>query len=83
MSDQMASVTYFVVLPFVRDEEGDLVPQEAIEVQSASAAKSKASFLAGSKAGAVAFSRTGDPSQGEFEPAVVIARYGETPDDLE
>ncbi|GLK86707.1 hypothetical protein [Ancylobacter defluvii] len=79
----MASVTYYVVLPFVRDEEGDLVAQEGIELQSAAAAKSKASLLAGSKAGVVAFSRTGDPSQGEFEPAVVIARYGETPDDLE
>ncbi|GAB4073256.1 hypothetical protein KHC28_24005 [Ancylobacter sonchi] len=79
----MASVTYFVVLPFVRDEEGYLVPQEAIEVQSAATTKSKATSLAGSKAGAVAFSRTGDRSQGEFEPAVVIARHGETPDDLE
>ena len=33
---------------------------------------------------AVAFSRTGDPSVGEFEDAVVIERFGEVPsiDDL-
>ncbi|MCB4767837.1 hypothetical protein LGR54_04410 [Ancylobacter sp. Lp-2] len=79
----MASVTYYVVLPFVRNEEGELVAEEAIEVQSATSAASKALVLSARKAGAVAFSRTGDPSQGEFEPAVVIARYGETPDDLE
>lgn len=29
-----------------------------------------------------AFSRTGDPSIGEFEDAVILGRYGETPDDL-
>lgn len=29
-------------------------------------------------AGAVAFSRAGDPSTGEFSEAVVIARFGET-----
>ncbi|MDR6954098.1 hypothetical protein J2X65_003466 [Ancylobacter sp. 3268] len=79
----MASVTYYVVLPFVRNEEGDLVALEAIEAQSATSAASKALVLSRQNAGAVAFSRTGDPSQGEFEPAVVIARYGDTPDDLE
>ncbi|MDR6956024.1 hypothetical protein J2X65_005418 [Ancylobacter sp. 3268] len=31
----------------------------------------------------IAFERTGDPKTGEFEPAVVIARYGWTPDYLE
>jgi len=31
-------------------------------------------------AGAVAFSRTGDPADGEFEDAVVIHRFGEVPD---
>jgi hypothetical protein len=32
--------------------------------------------------GAVAFSRTGDPALGEFEPAILLARFGEVPDDL-
>ena len=57
--------------------------RNADEAQSARSAKSKAALLASSKAGVIAFERTGDPSQGEFEPAVVIARYGETPEDLE
>ena len=30
-------------------------------------------------AGAVAFSRTGDPSSGEFDDAVVIQEFGEVP----
>ncbi|MDR6953767.1 hypothetical protein J2X65_003130 [Ancylobacter sp. 3268] len=79
----MAAVTYFVVLPFVRGEDGELIALEPIEAQSATSAASKALVLSRRNAGAVAFSRTGDPSQGEFEPAVVIARYGDTPDDLE
>jgi hypothetical protein len=38
--------------------------------------------MVGKKVGAVAFSRTGDPSVGEFEDAVVLGRYGETPADF-
>ena len=75
------AITYFVALPFERNEEGELVAGEAREAQSDMAARRIASALAGGKAGAVAFSRTGDPSTGEFEDAVILARYGETPDD--
>jgi hypothetical protein len=75
------AITYFVALPFDRNEEGELVAGEAREAQSDMAARRIASALAGGKAGAVAFSRTGDPSTGEFEDAVILARYGETPDD--
>ncbi|MET4449174.1 hypothetical protein ABIB75_007486 [Bradyrhizobium sp. GM2.2] len=32
--------------------------------------------------GAVAFSRTGDPSSGDFGDATVIRKFGEVPDDL-
>lgn len=72
-------VTYYVALPFVRNEEGDLVPGEAQDRQSASAAESLASRMAGTAAGAVAFSRTGEPATGEFEDAVVIRTFGEVP----
>lgn len=34
------------------------------------------------KARAIAVSRTGDPSIGDFDDAVILGRYGETPDDL-
>ena len=77
------SVTYYVAIPFVRNEEGDLVPGEALEVQSEGAAKSRAKLMAVNAAGAIAFARTGDPSIGEFQPAVILARYGETPDEVE
>jgi hypothetical protein len=33
-------------------------------------------------AGAVAFSRRGDPNVGEFEDAVILKAFGEVPDDL-
>ncbi len=80
----MAAVTYYVALPFVRDETGELIPGEAQERQTANAAVREARRLATTAAGAVAFSRTGDPSIGEFENAVVIERFGEVPslDDL-
>lgn len=78
----MASVTYYVVLPFVRDEDGELVAEEGIEAQSAFSAQRRAQAMLPVKAGAVAFSRTGDPAIGEFEDAIVLGRYGETPNDL-
>ena len=72
-------VTYYVALPFVRNEEGELVPGEAQDRQSASAAESLARKMAETSAGAVAFSRTGEPASGEFEDAVVIRSFGEVP----
>ena len=56
-------VTYFVALPFVRNAEGELVPGEAQDRQSASASESLARRMAETAAGAVAFSphwRAGD-----------------------
>jgi hypothetical protein len=78
----MANVTYFVVLPIVRNDDGDLIAEEGQEAPSAFAAQRRAQALVGSKAGAIAFSRTGDPALGEFEDAVVLGRYGDAPEDL-
>lgn len=52
--------------------------------QKSEAEKSRAVALrlAAGKAGVVAFSRTGDPSTGEFAEAVVIARHGTMPGEL-
>ena len=75
-------MTYFVVLPIVRNEEGDLVAEEGQEAPNAFAAQRRAQAMIGKKAGSIAFSRSGDPSIGEFEDAVVLGRYGEAPDDL-
>ena len=79
----MANVTYHVVLPFIRDDDtGELVAEPGQEAPSEHSAMSRARAMIGRKAGAVAFSRTGDPAIGDFEDAVILGRYGETPDDL-
>ena len=71
------AITYYVVVPFGRNEEGDLVPLEPIEAQSSEAAKRRAATAALKHAGAIAFSRTGDPDSGDFSDAVILATYGE------
>ena len=78
----MSTLTYHVVLPFARADNGDLVPEEAVQAPSAQAARSRAIALSYRKAGVDAFSRSGDPQLGEFEDAVVLYKHGELPDDL-
>jgi hypothetical protein len=58
-------------------EIGDLAAGAAQEAPSSTAAERGARSLALVHAGAVAFSRTGDPSIGEFQDAVVLAQFGE------
>lgn len=70
------SVTYCVVVPFDRVEGGDLVPGEAKEAPNREAAKRRAEALASKHAGALAFSRSGNPDSGDFGDADVIAVYG-------
>jgi hypothetical protein len=75
----MPQVTYYVALPFTLTEDGELVAGEAKECQSAHGAVREAQRLASTSAGAVAFSRAGDPGSGEFANAVVIKSFGEVP----
>lgn len=79
----MTDVTYYVALPFVFSDDG-LAPGEATECLSANAALVRAEALSRKTghAGAVAFSRTGDPSSGDFSDAKLIRKFGEVPDDL-
>ena len=74
-------VTYHDVIAFDRDVEGDLKPSEAREVLSPIISERRARALALEHAGALAFSRTGDPTTGEFQDAVILAQFGEV--DLE
>jgi hypothetical protein len=76
----MGTVTYYVAIGFERDEEGDLVAMEPMEARSSAAAVARARTLSASKAGAIAFSRTGDPDIGEFQDAVVLFTAGDVPD---
>jgi hypothetical protein len=78
----MGNITYYVSMGFVRNEEGDLVALDPIESQTSSVAISTARSLAAKNAGAVAFSRTGDPDVGEFDDAKVLWQAGEIPNDL-
>ena len=78
----MPSVTYHVVLLFNRDPDtGELVAEEGQEAPSAQSAMTCAGRMVGRKAGAVAFSRKGDSTIGEFDDAVALGRYGEVPTD--
>jgi hypothetical protein len=71
------SVTYYVVVPFDWSEDGDLVAGSAQEATSVASAERGARGLALKYAGAVAFSRTGDPAIGEFQDAVILAKFGD------
>lgn len=77
----MASMTYYAVLPFVRNEDGELWPDEAIECHSLTAAAARARAVVDGRAGAIAFSRTGDPDVGDFADAVIIVTVGDVPAD--
>ena len=76
----MPNVTYYVVIAFNKDEEGELLGEAPAEMPSTSSAISRAKSLAGTKAGVIAFSRTGDPELGEFADAVVLFKAGEVPE---
>ena len=68
--------TYHVVVPFTKDNDGTPMPLEAVQAPSLGAARGWARRAAQTHAGAVAFSRTGDPDTGEYLEAEVIAVYG-------
>ena len=70
-------MTYHVVIAFDRNAEGNLKPGEAREFLSPTIAERRARTLALEHAGALAFSRTGDPTTGEFQEAVILAQFGE------
>lgn len=69
-------LTYFVVQSFERGKKGGLVADQPVEAQGLEQAKRMAARLAQVKAGVVAFSRTGDPTTGDYGEAVVVAAYG-------
>ena len=73
------SITYYVALPFVLTEDGEIVPGEAQDRQTADAAVMAAEAMWRRYGGAVAFSRTGDPATGVFDDAVILRQFGEVP----
>ncbi|MGY4432743.1 hypothetical protein ACVWWO_005220 [Bradyrhizobium sp. F1.13.1] len=79
----MSEVTYYVALPFVAADDG-VAAGEAVECFNPNAAVMRAEALSRKPGilGAVAFSRTGDPSSGDFGDATVIRKFGDVPDNL-
>ena len=79
----MADITYFVALPFVTADDG-VAAGEPVECPSSRAAIMRAEHLSRKEGfvGAVAFSRSGDPTSGTFEDAQVLKAFGIVPNDL-
>lgn len=71
-------MVYYVALPFI-PVEGGLAPGEAVECPNGSAAIRRAQAMSANtaNAGAIAFSRSGDPNLGEFDDAVILKSFGE------
>ena len=78
------SVTYYVALPFVKTEDGS-APGQAQECQNSAEAIRKAAAMARDSLneGALAFERTGEPSQGNFADAKIIKTFGLVPENLD
>ncbi|MCP1744075.1 hypothetical protein ABIF65_005741 [Bradyrhizobium japonicum] len=74
----MAEVTYYVALPFAFSDDG-VAAGEATECFSANAAVMRAEALSRKPghAGAVAFSRSGEPATGDFGDAKLIRKFGD------
>ena len=75
---------YYLALPFVRLENGGLVPGEAVECPHSSAVIRRAEAMCRNEAnaGAVALAHLDSPDIGDFEGAVVLKTFGDVPDDL-
>jgi hypothetical protein len=71
------TVTYYVVVPFVRDDQGGLKPGEAKEMRGSSEALRMARSFGPPLAGAVAFSRTVDLATGKFSDPTILGQFGE------
>ena len=79
----MAEVTYFVVQPFVQIPDTDLVGLgQAVQAPNSHAARRTVAQLPNGMVGAVAFSRTGDPEEGEWADAEIIAQNGAVPEEF-
>jgi hypothetical protein len=80
----MAEITYYVAMPFLRDEAGALIAGNAEECQNSTTALRRAEMMSrvAGNIGAIAFSRSGDPMLGEFSDARLLRSFGQVPEDL-
>jgi hypothetical protein len=78
----MASVTIHVVQAFEQQEDG-IVAAQPKTCPSAGAARALAARLAQTHVGVIAWSRTGEPELGDWQPAVELVRSGTIPDEFD
>lgn len=76
-------ITYFVVQSFQRGKKGIILADTPIQAATRDQALRMGERLALSKQAVVVFSRTGDPKDGEWEPAVMLAVHGHVPEEIE
>jgi hypothetical protein len=74
--------SYFVVQTFQRGRRGELVADPAMLMPNAHQAERTARRLAETRAGAIAFSRTGDADTGDFEDPTILCMLGDLPDEI-
>lgn len=75
-------VTYFVLVGFQLGKNGVLIADEPQEVHGGNArCLAAAKRLAESRAGVLAFSRTGDPKMGDWNDAVILWKSGVVPEE--
>jgi hypothetical protein len=74
----------YTALPFVRLENGGLVPGEAVECAHSSAVIRCADAMSRNEgnAGAVALAHIESPGLGEFEDPLILKTFGDVPDEL-
>lgn len=76
--ETVAYLTYFVVQTFkaVKGSSGKISAEDPIPARDHDHAMRMFERFRGSRAGVVAFRRTGSPATGDWEDAVIIARHG-------
>lgn len=79
--ETVEQLTYFVVQPFkaVKGSRGGISADEAVPANDHDHAMRIFERFKEIRAGVVAFRRTGSPATGDFEDAVIIARHGILP----
>lgn len=76
--ETVTHLTYFVVQAYtaVKGSKGKISADEAIPARDHDHAMRMFERFKQTRAGVVAFRRTGDPTTGEWEDAVIIAKHG-------
>lgn len=75
-------VTYFVVQTFQKGRKGILVADQPKQARDQNHCEILAERMSRSAAAVVAFSRRGEPETGDWEDAIILAQYGQVPDEL-